>query len=304
MRQRICAVGLLLMLTGKAMAAACEDSFQTVGDPRNGLFLSTQVKVPGLGVSSALGQLQQYAMDGDYEVGSELIVGNSGELYFLQTSNNPAIVMHATADKSGKVSLSTKLARGQKTDPEAVKTEFCSILAKLKTGKEGEDIAEAARNKTGVGRIIEAQADKLSAQIGGEVKRILAPVANKGKLGKFLIGAGTSATGGEYAEAFAPMQAKYIGRKYRIDGQIYTVTRNSIDSGMEINYLVTPKRGLLGIRQDVSYNSLNFQIKCVLAKDQGKFFLSLSEGNMVTLAGTVTEMRPDGMELTGCRQAN
>jgi hypothetical protein len=303
MSKRIFAAAWLLVLTGQAVAGGCEDSFQTVGDPRNGLFLSAQVKVPGLGVSSALGQMQQYAMDGDYEVGSELISGNAGELYFLQTSNNPAIVMHTMADKSGKVSLSTKLARGQKTDPQAVKTEFCSILAKLKTGQEGEDIAEAARQKTGVGRLIDAKADKLSAQIGGEVKRVLAPVASKGQLSKFLIGTGTSATSGEYAEAFAPLRAKYIGRKYRIDGQIYTVTRNTMDSGMEINYLVTPRRGLLGIRQDSSYNNLNFQIKCVLAKDQAKFFLTLSEGNMVTLVGTVTDMRPDGMELSACRQA-
>lgn len=52
----------------------------------------------------------------------------------------------------------------------------------------------------------------------------------------------------KYEEAFLPVRARYIGKKYRVDGQVYTATRNSMDSGMEVNYLVTQTRGLLGVR--------------------------------------------------------
>lgn len=105
-------------------------------------------------------------------------------------------------------------------------------------------------------------------------------------------------------EAFAPIVAKYKGRNYRIDGQIYTVSQNQFSGEMRIAYLVTQARGLLGIRQSSTYNSNNFTIECILAPDQEKFFLTLSEGDWVKLAGTVDQINTQGMELRGCRQAN
>lgn len=299
----VTAAGLLL-LSGLASARGCEETFQVVGDPRNGLFLMGQVKVPGLSAASALGQLQQIATDGGYTLGGELIVKGSGELYIIQDKNDPDVVVRALADKSGKVSLSTKLARGQQTDPAAARKEFCSILGKLKGGKEGEAIATAARARHDLGRLTDAKADKLSAEIGKVVNRALLPVANKGQLSRALIGTGVTATSGEYEEAFAPVRARYLGRNYRIDGQVYTVAGSPGTGDMQVNYLVTQTRGLLRVRQDPEFNSLNYQIKCVFARDQGNFFLTLSGGNFVTLTGTVTDMQPGGMVLSECRQAN
>jgi len=285
-----------------AFAGPCE--FQVFGDARNGLQFQAHTQIAGLSIQSALGQLQQLALSGGYQIGNELITGKSGELAFIQMGSQPALVIWAKADNEGRVSLSLKLARGQKANPADVQSEFCDMLGKLKTGKEGEAIATAARTKTGAGRVIAAKADKLSAEIGAEVKAALGPVANKGKLSKFLIGTGTYATAGELEEAFAPLRAKYVGRKYQIDGQIYTVALNTITREMEFNLLVTPKRGLLGIKQERQYNIQNYQIKCIMAKDQAAFYSTLSEGNWVTVAGTVTEVRQDGLVLTGCRQAN
>lgn len=302
MNKAVVAAGLL-MASGWVQAG-CEDSFQSVGDARNGLFFSGHVKVPGLSAQSALGQMQQIALDSGYKVGGELIRGGAGELYFIQDSNNPAIVMLATADKSGKVSLSTKLARGQKTETAAVRQEFCSLLAKLKPGKDGEAIAAAAREKTGANQITDAKADKLSAEIGKVVKKALAPVAAKGQLSRALIGTGVTATSGEYEEAFVSVRAKYIGKKYRIDGQVYTVSGSPLGGDMEVNYLVTQTRGLLGVRQEPEFNSLNYQLKCRMAKDQAKFFLTLTEGNYATLVGTVVDMQPGGLVMGDCRQAN
>jgi len=285
-----------------AFAGPCE--FQVVGDARNGLQFQAHTQISNLSTQSALGQLQQLALDGGYQVGSELITSKSGELAFIQMGSQPALVIWAKANNDGRVSLSLKLARGQKANPADVQSEFCGMLGKLKTGKEGEAIAAAARAKTGTGRVISVKADKLSAEIGAEVKTALGPVASKGKLSKFLIGTGTYGTAGEFEEAFAPLRAKYVGRKYQVDGQIYTVALNTITGDMEFNLLVTPKRGLLGIKQERQYNIQNYQIKCIMAKDQAPFYSTLSEGNWVTVAGTVTEVRQDGLVLTGCRQAN
>ncbi len=299
----LCVLGLLA-LPAPALAGTCEENFRTVGDARNGLFFSSQVQAANVSVQSALGQLQQYALDGGYEVGQPLIVGDEGELSFVQSSNRPPLVIRATADRAGQVSLALKLASGQKTSPAAVQSEFCGLLAKLKPGKEGEAIAAAARARTGSDKAIDAKAVELSASLGQEVKAVLQPVSNKGAMSRMMIGTGPSASSREFEEAFAPIRAKYLGRQYRIDGQIYTVTRDISTLQMDVNYLVTKTRGLLGVRQETSFNDLNFQIKCVLAKDQAALFATLSDGNWVTLVGTVGGMEPGSMQLTECRQAN
>lgn len=123
------------------------------------------MQLPGLSVSSALGHLQSIALSKGYEIGNESIAGDSGELFFTQTNLRPPIVMRANADSSGKVSVGTKLARGQNVEVAAGRKEICSFLTNLKTGKEGEAIAAAARQKTGAGRVIDAEAPKLSAEI-------------------------------------------------------------------------------------------------------------------------------------------
>ncbi|HEY5755963.1 MAG TPA: hypothetical protein VIU34_09070 [Steroidobacter sp.] len=299
----LCLAGLLT-LSAVARAGTCEDSFQAMGDPRNGLLFTGEVQMPGLSVSSAFGQLQQIALSKGYELGNESIVGDTGELLFTQTNLRTPIVMRAQADGSGKVSLGTKLAKGQQVEIEDARQEICSILAVLKTGKQGEAIAAAARQKTGVGQVIDAEAPKLSAEIDRDIKKTMAGVASKGTLGNLLVGSENYATAGEVNAAFAPIVARYKGRNYRIDGQIYTMSRNEFSGEMLINYLVTQTRGLLRIRQRSTYNSNNFMIACRLAPDQEKFFLTLAQGDWVKLAGTVDQISTQGMELQDCRQAN
>ncbi len=294
----------LLALSAAARAGTCEDGFEAVGDPRNGMLFMGQVQKPGLSVRSALGQMQKIAQEEGYQIGNESIAGNSGELLFTQTNLRTPLVWRVQADSSGQVSLGTKLARGQKMEVAGARTEICSMLAKLKTGKEGEAIAAAARTKTGAGQVIDAEAPKLSAEIGRDIPKTMAGVNSKGVFGNLMVGSSNYATDGERNEAFAPIVAKYKGRKYRIDGQIYTVSENQFSGEMEVAYLVTQTRGLLAIRQSSSDNNNNFTIQCILAPDQAKFFTTLANGDWVKLAGTVSQIETQGMVLKDCRQAN
>jgi hypothetical protein len=303
MNRMLCLVGLLA-LSAAARAGTCEDDFEAVGDPRNGMLFMGQVQKSGLSVSSALGQMQKIAQEEGYQIGNESITGNSGELLFTQTNLRTPLVWRVQADSSGQVSLGTKLARGQKMEVAGARTEICSMLAKLKAGKEGEAIAAAARTKTGAGQVIDAEAPKLSAEIGRDIQKTMAGVNSKGVFGNLLIGSSNYATDGERNEAFAPIVAKYKGRKYRIDGQIYTVSENRFSGEMEVAYLVTQTRGLLAIRQSSSDNNNNFTIQCILAPDQAKFFTTLANGDWVKLAGTVNQIGTHGMVLRDCRQAN
>ncbi len=295
----------LLALSAVAHAGSCEDGVQVVGDPRNGLQFTGEVQIPGLSASSALGQLQGLALSKGYEIGHESIVGDSGELFFTQTNLKPPIIMRANADSSGKVTLGTKLPRELKVEVAQGRREICSFLTQLKPGNEGEVIAAAARAKTGAGQVIDAEAPKLSAEISRDIKKTMAGVASKGVLGHILVGSTNYATTAEVKEAFAPIEAKYKGRNYRIDGQIYTVSRNQFSGEMRIAYLVTQTHGVFGIRDSSDYNNtINFTIACTLTPDQEKFFATLSAGDQVTLAGTVAQINPQGMELRDCRQAN
>lgn len=283
------------------LASPCE--FQTSGDPRNGLQFLAMIQVPDMGVASALGQIRGLALAGGYKVGNDLITGNSGELSFTQESSRPPLIIRAVADSSGRVSLSLKLAKGQQARPEDVQSELCGILAKLKGGKEGQTIAASAQGKSNVNPLIVTKAVDLSQAIGKEIKAAMAPADNKGKVARFMIGVNRSATPREFAEAFAPIRAKYIGQKYRVDGILHIVSRGFMGREMEISFLVTPKRGLLGIRQDAEFNNLNFQIKGSFAKGQEAYFATLAEGDSVTITGTVSEINRSELLLSDCRQA-
>jgi hypothetical protein len=300
----LCFAGLLA-LSSVARAGTCEDDFEALGDARNGLVFMGSIQKPGMSVSSALGQLQEIARGKSYQIGNESITDASGELVFTQTNVSPPIVMRAQADSTGQVSLGTKLGRGQQVDVENARKEICLMLNMLKPGKEGEAIAASARARHDAGQqVIDAEAPKLSAEIGGDIQKTMAGVNNQGQLKKLLIGSYDKiATQGERNQAFAPIVAKYQGRKYRIDGQVYTVS-TQYNGDMQVAYLVTQTKGLFKVRQRSDYNNLNFGITCTLAPDQAKFFLTLSGGDWVKLSGTVSDITPNGMELRDCRQAN
>ena len=292
----------LAALALQAQAGPCDDSFQAVGDPRNGLFFSASLTVPDLTPASGLAQLRGLAKAAGYEPGSELVQGGEGELSFVQSSNRPPLVIRASIAGGGTVTLGLKLAQGQKARPEDVRAEFCGMLGQLRGGKAGEALAAAA-GAGAANAVVDVRAEALSEEVGNDIQSTLKPVATKGNFSRWLIGTGPTATDADFNAAFGPLRAKYIGRKYRIDGQVYTATRNTVTGDMEVNYLVTRTRGLLGIRQESRYNNLNFQVSCVLAKDQAKLFATLANGDFVKLSGEVTQLHPGGMRLSQCRQA-
>lgn len=308
--KRLAYLMALAAFCGVLHAGPCD--FKAEGDPRNGLLFTATSQLPGLSVKSALGQLQGLATEGGYQLGNELLQDNSGELSFTQTSNNPALVIWARADASGRISLTMKLARGQKVEPAAVEAEFCSMLGKIKAGKEGETIAAAARGKSGLGRIVEANAVELSQALEKEIKKAVAPATNKGNLSRILIGTGGRATSSEYAELFAPIRAKYTGQRYRIDGKVYWTSVNAnvtsvhdmLTRKMELSFDVRRKKGLLGVMEEPGMQAVHYQIKCILAKDQAKYFQTLNEGDSVTLTGTIAQIEQGGLVLVDARRSD
>ncbi len=293
----------LLLVSFGAPASTCESQFQAIGDARNGIFYTSSVAKPGLSVSSALGQLRKLGAQADLTASEETITDGSGELSLVWEKGKPPIVMKAVANSAGTVTIGTKLPPSQKMTREEGVANICGLLNGLKAGKEGERIAAAARAQASPTGFINADAQKLSAEVERDVQQAMSAVDNKGKLGNVLFGTSNYASGGERNAAFAPIQAKYLGRKYRIDGKIYTLSFNQYSGELRMAFIVAQPRGLLRLPSRTNDNNFYFTIECIFASDQIDFFATLSEGDQVALTGTVAQIDPKGMDFKDCRQA-
>lgn len=302
---------LLATVSGSAAAAsaACEKAFKTVGDPRNGAMYMADVTVPGLKVQSALDQLRQIGAEDQFEIGGQLVEGNTGNQYLIQTKGlRTPLVLIGTADHTGRVTLATKLARGQTIGQDEARQSMCAMLDKLKGGSQGEALAAAARAKQPMPALEDVAAPDLSKKMGKEVRSTMAAYNAAGSFKDLMLGTTTNKEDlGDRSATFLPLYAKYIGRRYRIDGQIYTVNRNSYATRPgevgSINYLVTPERGLLRIRQNDTFNNNNYTIRCEFAPDQAANFTVLRERDWAKLEGEVSSIEGSSMTLRNCRQA-
>lgn len=285
-------------------AATCQDSFQALGDSRNGMLYSSSVTRPGMSVDSALGQLQKIGVDEDLTPGAEMISGDTGELTLRWEKVSPAIVFKATANSSGRVDLGTKLPREHKMSTSEAVANICGMLDKLKAGKEGDAIAARARARGGIGTVADVEASELSAEIDSEIKKAIGPLNRKGWLGNLLIGTSTGSSNAAVREVFAPIHAKYMGRKYRIDGEVAGTSYNNVNNELRVSYNVAQRRGLLRVRESDSRSYyLNFAITCIMALDNIAYFDTLAQGDRARLIGTVSSFSTSSMELTECRQA-
>lgn len=301
---------VLLAAAGPAAASgACDKAFKTVGDARNGALYMADVTVPGLKVQSALDQLRKIGGDDKFEVAGQLVDGDTGDQYLIQrTGLRVPLVLVGTADRTGRVTLATKLARGQSIEPAAAKQSMCGMLDKLKAGSQGDTVAAAGRTQYPMPAIEAVAAPDLSKRMGKEVKDTMALYRSAGAFKDLMLGTNTNKEDkGDRSATFLPLYATYVGRRYQIDGQIYTVNPSTYstkpgDVG-SINYLVTPTRGLLRVRQNDTYNNNNYTIRCEFASDQAANFTMLRERDWAKLEGEISSIEESSMTLRNCRQA-
>lgn len=301
---------VLLAAAGPTAASgACDKAFKTVGDARNGALYMADVTVPGLKVQSALDQLRKIGGDDKFEVAGQLVEGDTGDQYLIQrTGLRVPLVLVGTADRTGRVTLATKLARGQSIEPAAAKQSMCGMLDKLKAGSQGDTVAAAGRTQYPMPAIEAVAAPDLSKRMGKEVKDTMALYRSAGAFKDLMLGTNTNKEDkGDRSATFLPLYATYVGRRYQIDGQIYTVNPSTYstkpgDIG-SINYLVTPTRGLLRVRQNDTYNNNNYTIRCEFASDQAANFTMLRERDWAKLEGEISSIEESSMTLRNCRQA-
>lgn len=280
-------LGLLTLPVAAGAAGTCEENFKTSGDPRNGAAFQTSVTIPGLSVRSALGQMQRIALDDKFEIGNEDIREQDGTLTILQKHSftNRGFLIFIDAKADGQVSIRSRLNRDQVAKPEDIRMGMCGMLGRLKTGAEGEAIANAAREKTGVEKVHDYKAHDLAK----ELDKVVDSEQSKR---------------GEGAIDMNRVYAKYLNKRFRIDGQVArkgepdTMAPNM---PLEIEWKTTGARGLLGGKEDAFMQRARPIIVCQLPNEQREYFDGLRIEDWATLTGKVTSFEGNVMTLQGCR---
>ena len=296
-------MALALMATSaSAIAGACEDSFEAIGDPRNGQVFNALIKKPGMKIESALGQIRKLATDEGHFVSADNIKGKQGQLFVMQTTTRTPVVTQVNVDAAGNIFMGVRLAKTQSMTVEGARGAMCGMLNQLKTGKEGEAIAAAARAASPFNTPTSTTAVALSGELGKETK-LLARTMQDGSFKDMLFG-DLSSPNALRESRMLPLAARYVGRPYIIDGQVYTAIANQYSGVFEVGYLVTKRQGLLQVKQSASRNNDQFTVHCELAADQAKLAAALGSEDWVKLPGIVGSFDLRGIRLRECRQAS
>lgn len=283
-RAGVFCISVLLLAKAALAADSCEANFKVSGDPRNGASFDTSVTIPGLDMHSALGQLQQIALDGGFKIGAEDYKDSEGELVIARKDSFKVrgypILLVANND-TGKVSIALRLHRGQMAKAEDMRSFMCGMLSKLKAGEEGKAIAAAARAKTHTDQITDVKAPNLAYELEKAIRFK------------------------QSREQIETIEAQYVNRMYRIDGQIYTVSKSRYAADhRELAFVTTRRSGLLGIQESDTNQMIRVSIVCVMAPDQAAYFDNLREQDFATVVGKVSSFDGHSLQLKDCKQGN
>jgi hypothetical protein len=268
---------VLLCSTGIVHAGTCEDNFLAEGDPRNGAEFSTASTISNLNAQSALGQLRAIALADGFNVLGEESTASQGTLTIEQKNGRHPFLIYLTAvnkNNAADISIRTKLNRRTVAKPEDIRNGMCGMIARIKTGAEGEKIAAAARAAIVPEPLVEIQPRWLAKDIYRMSKRKTAEM----------------------------ITAHYKGKRYLLDGTVGMPLEN--DGTIELWYKVTIDRN--GILQTLDADESIFwpPIVCQMASEHRARAAKLAEGEFAKLTGTVSHYwqgSPSKLVLKDCR---
>ncbi len=268
---------IFLAASLQAIANSCEENFRAEGDPRNGAEFSTAVNIPNLNASSALGQLRTIALADGFNLLSEELDAEKGTLTIEQKNGRHPFLIYLNAANKGTsadVSINTRLNRRTVAKPEDIRKGMCGMIARIKTGAEGEKIAAAARAAIVPEPLVEIQPRWLAKDIYRMSKRKTAEM----------------------------ITAYYKGKRYLLDGTVGTPLEN--DGTIELWYKVTIDRNSIFETLDTKESMLWPPIVCRMAPEDRARAAKLQEGEFAKLTGTVDHYwqgSPSKLVLRDCR---
>lgn len=245
--KRILTPGLLLLTASSPVfAGQCEDNFVKKGNTFTGAEYSSSLKVPGLSIANAVGQMRNLAIADGMDVLDESV--ESGSLLLEKPENlaHKTLPIHVTAKADGgatDVAMVMKTRRGAFASAESIKRAMCNMLAQLKAGK-----GPVARTATAQKPI-----DMLATALASQVER-------------------------QAEDNAAAIPARYKGKVYSLKG------RNQGVRGENGHYTVSfdRKPG----ESELTKSMFETQVICVLAANQNAYAMTLQQNDRLQLTGT------------------
>ena len=267
----------MFIFVAHVSANSCDKNFLSEGDPRNGSEFSTSVGFDDVSASSALGQLRSIALADGFNVLNEELNSSQGTLTIEQKNGKHPFLIYLSAIESGKnteVSIRTRLNKRTIAKPEDIKAGMCGMIARIKTGAEGESIAASARAAIKPEPIVEIQPRWLAKDIYRMSLRKPAEM----------------------------ITAHYKGKRFLLDGTVGAPLEN--EGTIELWYKVTIDRNSIIETLDTKESSVWPPIVCQMAAEHRTRAAKLAEGEFAKLTGTVSHYwqgMPSKLVLKDCR---
>ena len=277
---------IALFCVGRAFAQNdCAANFKVSGDPRNGASYLTYVTIPHLDIHSALGQVEKISLDNGLAPGAENYEGDEGTLtvvrkdktglLHLNNQNKGYPILIKANKANNRLIMALQLNQGQVATAENMQSFMCGILTHVTMDTAGATAAAAAHAETHSDEITNITATELAQKL----------------------------TRRGWGRALNPtdIENQYMGRIYRIDGQVSIMMtpgealgrsqsiqdgRNSIDLAFNTSKV---KTGLLGTPPGSQTGS----ITCHSDPKQLNRFLALRNGDYATVIGKVVQVVPN-----------
>lgn len=268
--------------------AQCVANFQQSGDPRNGATYKSFVVIPRIDIHSALGQMEKFAQDQKFVVGAETYQGDEGQLIvsqkdsgFLNYHHGFPVIILANA-KTNRLTVGFRLNQGQTTTVESARGVICGMLSKVTMDAAGAALAASTRAQTHSDEIIDIKARDLSNQVD-----------------RAMIG---------HADSLDSIAARYMGRTYRIDGQVRIP--DGLQRAQEVLQATHGSKSL-NIHYDTRMNNGLDKVLGVKGPDTGMAvicrtdpaqldrFMELRDEDYATLIGKVVDVTYNSDQLAG-----
>lgn len=244
----------LLLACFPVFAGSCEDSFQKQGNLFKGTSYTASVDVPDASVKSVTSQMRGIAVARGMDVLSQDLDGGSLLIEAPETMAHkplPMLISATSQANASRVTAKLKLGKGAIGSADSLRKYMCEMLAQLKSGKAGAQLAD--KGGTATAAPTEIDAFQLSEQLTRQADDNLAAI-----------------------------DARYKGKAFKVHGKSTGTSSNS-DGTYNIGF---------GSSEPDNFSKV--AITCKMARNQAAYALSLSNGETITLTGTVDHFSSGG----------
>lgn len=256
----------LAAIAPAAWAGECEDNFSKSGSVFSGVDFSSRVTVADLSVPDALGQMKGIMISEKMDVITE--DAETGTMLVEQRSTNttraiPTLINVSASGGGAAIEMTVKTEKGQLAKADAIRPYMCTLLAKVRGGKEGRAAAVQGAKATNNGDTTVKDVYVFSREIAREAKGNAVAVT-----------------------------ARHKGRKYSLSGRVDYIQEDGEDYNVSFE---VPDQGKVLLRVPGD-SEPRVGVACLFRPNQLANVLTFRKGDKATFTGSF--LRYDDMKRT------